>query len=58
MKKPPIKALESIKRYCEGTQCRKCVFGVRHINYTEFVGCSLQESTPIDWVIDKSEEEE
>lgn len=57
MKKPPIKALESIKKYCENTQCRVCCFGVRHINYTEFVGCALQENTPIDWVLPKEEGE-
>ena len=57
MKKPPIKALDDLKRYCESTQCRQCCFGVRHINYTEFVGCALQESTPCDWVIDEGEEQ-
>ena len=58
MKKPPTKALESIKRYCENTQCRKCCFGHRYISSNEFVGCSLQETTPCDWEIDKSEEEQ
>ena len=57
MSRPPIKAIESIKNYCEKTQCRRCVFGKREeIGYDDYVGCQLQESNPCDWEMDKEEE--
>ena len=51
MSRPPMKALEQIKRYCEKTQCRRCVFGERDETEYEndYVGCILQQSTPCDW---------
>lgn len=54
MSRPPIKAMESIKNYCEKTQCRRCAFGFKanSIGDTDFVGCKLQETTPCDWEID------
>lgn len=53
MSRPPIKALKSIKNYCEKTQCRRCVFGFKanSIGDTDFVGCKLQETNPCDWNI-------
>lgn len=57
MSRPPMKAIESIKNYCEKTQCRRCVFGKREeIGYDDYVGCKLQESNPCDWETDKGEE--
>lgn len=56
MSRPPIKAIESIRRYCEKTQCRKCVFGIREeIGYDDYVGCELQQNNPCDWRIDEDE---
>lgn len=51
MPKPPIKAIESIKNYCEKTQCRRCVYGdENHIDgEINYVGCMLQENNPCDW---------
>ena len=52
MKRPPLKALEQIKNYCNKTQCRQCYFGERkNTPYDEldFVGCKLQQATPCDW---------
>lgn len=51
MSKPPIKALEQIKRYCERTQCRRCKFGVCDIT-TGYVGCALMSVTPCDWYVE------
>ena len=53
-KKPPMKALEQIKNYCEKTQCRSCVFGDTYNN--GYVGCILLEKAPCDWDIKKEEE--
>ena len=50
MNKPPIKALESIKNYCEKTQCRRCVFGEREtLSFDIYVTCGLQLKNPCDW---------
>lgn len=57
MSRPPIKAIESIKNYCEKTQCRRCVFGIREKNY-DYVGCRLKETTPCDWDIPIEKEAE
>lgn len=52
MSRPPMKALEQIKRYCEKTQCRRCEFGEREntpYDELDFVGCKLQQTPPCDW---------
>ena len=49
MSRPPFKALESIKNYCEKTQCRRCVFGMKYDDNIDYVGCKLQEMNPCDW---------
>ena len=54
MSRPPKKALEQIKNYCEKTQCRRCIFGYKeHSLYDDldFVGCKLQMKNPCDWEI-------
>ena len=54
MSRPPMKALESIKKYCEKTQCRRCAFGEREntpYDDLDFVGCKLQQDVPCDWEI-------
>lgn len=60
MSRPPIKAMESIKNYCEKTQCRKCVFGHTVDFETHYVECMLVEHCPVDWEIktEKGGEEE
>ena len=55
MSRPPKKAIEQIKNYCEKTQCRRCAFGITD-NY-DYVGCSLQEVNPCDWDPDSLKEE-
>ena len=60
MSRPPMKALEQIKNYCEKTQCRRCVFGETDRSYNcdiDFVACKLQMTNPCDWVIEKGENE-
>ena len=59
MSRPPIKALESIKNYCEKTQCRRCVFGRTSDDSFHYVECLLLDKTPCDWniPIERSEEE-
>lgn len=47
MSRPPIKAMESIKNYCEKTQCRRCVFGTNTAD--NYVGCKLLENPPCNW---------
>ena len=52
MTRPPLKALEQIKNYCNKTQCRQCYFGERDdtpYDELDFVGCTLQRTTPCDW---------
>ncbi len=58
MSRPPKKAMESIKNYCEKTQCRRCVFGrtVDSADY-HYSECILMETAPCDWDIERSEEE-
>ena len=54
MNRPPLKALENIKNYCNKTQCRQCYFGDRQdtlYDRLDFVGCKLQQVTPCDWFI-------
>lgn len=56
MSRPPMKAVEQIKNYCNKTQCRRCAFGIvedcgeEHGNY---VGCDLQYTNPCDWDTDR-----
>ena len=58
MSRPPMKALEQIKRYCEKTQCRRCEFGEKEITSMEdFVGCQLQQTVPCDWEIGGKDEQ-
>lgn len=54
MSRPPKKAIEQIKNYCEKTQCRRCVFGITD-DYPDYVGCSLQEVNSCDWDLLKEE---
>ena len=52
MSRPPMKALEQIKRYCEKTQCRRCEFGeIDLLSDDDYVGCKLQQTVPCDWEI-------
>ena len=56
MSRPPKKAIEQIKNYCEKTQCRRCEFG--YYNPDEnFVYCRLMEEAPCDWEIEEGKEE-
>jgi len=58
MSRPPMKALEQIKNYCNKTQCRQCVFGERDKSFNadmDFVGCKLQSTVPCDWETDIEE---
>ena len=59
--RPPIKAIEQIRNYCERTQCRKCIYGVRDMLYrdgdTDYVACKLQMSNPCDWEIEEKQNE-
>lgn len=59
MSRPPIKAMESIKNYCEKTQCRRCVFGRTRDDDYHYVECALLETAPCDWETgnERSEEE-
>jgi len=52
MSRPPIKALESIKNYCEKTQCRRCVFGRPRDDDYHYVECALLDKAPCDWDIE------
>ena len=57
MSRPPIKAVEAIKNYCEKTQCRRCAFGeVEKIGDWDYVGCQLQMSNPCEWETERKEE--
>ena len=59
MSRPPMKAIASIKNYCEKTQCRRCVFGkVEKISFDDYVMCRLQEDNPCDWEVDEQRGEE
>lgn len=58
MSRPPIKAMESIKNYCEKTQCRRCLFGRSRDDDYHYVECTLMEVTPCDWVIERRSDEE
>jgi len=56
MSRPPKKALEQIKNYCEKTQCRRCIFGRKcyGVDDLDFVGCELQMKNPCDWEIEEN----
>lgn len=52
MSRPPKKAVEQIKTYCEKTQCRRCIFGEVEKAFSDdidYVGCKLQMTNPCDW---------
>lgn len=55
MRRPPKKAIEQIKNYCEKTQCRRCYFGVEYKG-ENYVGCALQETNPCEWEVWEEEE--
>lgn len=56
MTRPPLKALEQIKKYCEKTQCRRCAFGYEDTVRENFVECTLVETAPCDWEIKQEDE--
>ena len=57
MSRPPIKAIEQIKNYCEKTQCRRCIYGEVEKSYeSDYVACRLQMSNPCDWEVERKEE--
>ena len=57
MSRPPIKAIEQIKNYCEKTQCRKCIYGeAEEIGGVDYVACRLQMSNPCEWEVEGKEE--
>lgn len=58
MSRPPLKALEQIKRYCEKTQCRRCAFGYEGTVRENYVECTLVETAPCDWDTAESEDKE
>lgn len=56
MSRPPRKAIEQIKRYCEKTQCLRCIYGYKdRSNNIDFVFCTLQESNPCEWDLKEDE---
>ena len=59
--RPPIKAIEQIRNYCERTQCRKCIYGKRETSYgspdIDYVACKLQMNNPCDWEIEEKQNE-
>lgn len=57
MSRPPKKAIEQIKNYCEKTQCRRCAFGYYNPN-ENYVYCQLMEEPPCDWNTEKGEQNE
>ena len=57
MSRPPIKAVEAIKNYCEKTQCRKCVFReIEKFGDLDYVACQLQMDNPCNWGTEGKEE--
>ena len=58
MSRPPMKAIESIRNYCEKTQCRRCIYGdEQHLEgEINYVACMLQASNPCDWDISWKDE--
>ena len=57
MSRPPLKALEQIKHYCEKTRCRRCEFG-KFFDDSIYVGCQLQQTAPCDWEIEEKDGEQ
>ena len=57
MSRPPKKAIEQIKNYCEKTQCRRCSFGYYNPN-ENYVYCRLMEDPPCDWDTEEGEQDE
>lgn len=59
MSRPPRKAIEQIKRYCERTQCLRCIYGEKdRASHIDYVYCKLQESNPCEWDLKEDEEVE
>ena len=57
MSRPPMKAVEAIKHYCEKTQCRKCVFKeIEKFGDLDYVACQLQMENPCNWETEREEE--
>lgn len=57
MSRPPMKAVEAIKNYCEKTQCRKCVFQeIERFGDLDYVACQLQMENPCNWETERKEE--
>lgn len=56
--RPPRKAIEQIRNYCERTQCRKCIYGEKERLYSngDYVGCQLQMNNPCDWEIEEKQD--
>ena len=59
MSRPPKKALEQIKAYCEKTQCRRCRYGAKSDTYEDmdYVACELQMRNPCEWEVEEGENE-
>ena len=57
MSRPPMKAVEAIKNYCEKTQCRRCVFReIEKFGDLDYVACQLQMENPCNWGTEAKEE--
>ena len=52
--KLPIRALKTIKHYCEKTQCRRCPYGQEYDGYVE---CELLQVAPCEWEIEEKQNE-
>lgn len=52
--KLPINALNTIKHFCEKTQCRRCPYGQE---YDGFVECELIQVAPCEWEIEEKQNE-
>lgn len=59
MSRPPMKALESIQKYCLKTQCRRCVFGETDYSSDDidYIGCKLQMNNPCDWILNMKKDD-
>ena len=53
--KLPIKALKTIKEYCEKTQCRSCPYGKESKEYEGDFECRLLEIAPCYWEIEEKQ---
>lgn len=55
--RPPKEALKKIQSYCEKTQCRKCNYGRVYNSEDHYVVCTLVETTPCEWILERVEDE-